>query len=122
MSDVSKPPPSDPQAIPPPPGIPQPTGKLRTDVYNSMTNILQVPCAKNAFMQGLVSGVGVGFIRGTTAAPIVAGHWAITTFVGISGVSWYICHRRMAKEREKVIQMIESSPKRSVKHEDSEST
>ncbi len=39
------------------------------DVKHSqtMTNILQVPCAKNAFMQGLVSGVGVGFIRGTTA-------------------------------------------------------
>ncbi|KAK0201944.1 hypothetical protein DFS33DRAFT_1386234 [Desarmillaria ectypa] len=67
MSDVSKPPSSDPQAIPPPPGVHQPTGNLRTDVYNSMTNILQIPCAKNAFMQGLVSGVGVGFIRGTTA-------------------------------------------------------
>jgi hypothetical protein len=70
------------QSIPPPPStVPAPTGDLITDatavIYNccilrltsltdqqSIRNINHVPCARESLLTGIVSGAGVGFVRG----------------------------------------------------------
>ncbi|KAF9497723.1 hypothetical protein BDN71DRAFT_1504704 [Pleurotus eryngii] len=128
--------PSTSSAIPPPPGYTPPTGNLPTDVYNSIRNIGQIPCARNSLLSGIASGVGIGVIRGlsagtvsqrrlaytsnidiTSEGPLVAGHWAMATFTVISLGSWHVCQRQIRREQQNVQKIIESIPKRSLKNE-----
>ncbi|KAF8645202.1 hypothetical protein AX16_008029 [Volvariella volvacea WC 439] len=105
-----------PGVIPPPPAPgPKPTGNLAHDVYQSVTHIGEVPCARNSLLSGIASGVGIGVIRGLSASPMVAGHWAMATFAVISIGSWHLCHKQMDDERKKVTKIIGSMPKRVVK-------
>ncbi|KAF4577106.1 hypothetical protein EYR36_005093 [Pleurotus pulmonarius] len=114
-TDPGRPSPS-PSAIPPPPGYQPPTGNLATDVYNSIRNIGQIPCARNSLLSGIASGVGIGVIRGLSAGPLVAGHWAMATFTVISLGSWHVCQRQIHREQQNVQKIIESIPQRSLKN------
>ncbi|KAJ8691477.1 hypothetical protein PTI98_011045 [Pleurotus ostreatus] len=114
-TDPGRPSPSS-SAIPPPPGYTPPTGNLPTDVYNSIRNIGQIPCARNSLLSGIASGVGIGVIRGLSAGPLVAGHWAMATFTVISLGSWHVCQRQIRREQQNVQKIIESIPQRSLKN------
>ncbi|KAF8895658.1 hypothetical protein BD779DRAFT_1640687 [Infundibulicybe gibba] len=111
-----------PSSIPPPPSRITPTGNIATDIYQSVTNITDVPCARNSLLSGIASGAGIGVIRGLSAGPLTAGHWAMATFTIISLGSWHLCQKQMADERQKVVKIIESVPKRAVKQEDTQTT
>ncbi|KAJ6621783.1 hypothetical protein B0H10DRAFT_2015745 [Mycena sp. CBHHK59/15] len=79
----------DPSNIPPPSTLgPPATGNLITDSFRSALHIGEVPCARSSLLSGIASGVGIGFIRGISAKPIVAGNWAMGTFALVSTVSW----------------------------------
>jgi len=95
--------------------IPPPTGNILYDSLESAKHVTELPCARNALLAGIGSGVGVGAIRGITAGPMMAGHWAIATFTLISLGSWHICQKRFAEERRQVAQVIENMPKRTLK-------
>ncbi|KIY64480.1 hypothetical protein CYLTODRAFT_425193 [Cylindrobasidium torrendii FP15055 ss-10] len=97
---------------PPPSSIPQPTGNFLVDTGNSLIHVLETPCSRNAFMQGIMGGFGMGFLRGMSAPPIIAGHWAIGTFTAISTFSWYMCQKRIAQDRERVSQMMSAAQSR----------
>jgi len=95
--------------------LPPPTGNLLYDSLESAKHVTELPCARNALLAGIGSGAGVGVIRGITAGPMMAGHWAIATFTLVSLGSWHICQKRFADERRQVKQVIESMPKRTLK-------
>ncbi|EEB97632.1 hypothetical protein MPER_03015, partial [Moniliophthora perniciosa FA553] len=79
----------------------------------TMRHLGQVPCARNSLLTGLASGAGMAFIRGMSV-----GHWFAATFVVVSMGSWHLCQRQIADERQKVQQIIESSPKRVLKKDE----
>ncbi|PPQ85179.1 hypothetical protein CVT25_004186 [Psilocybe cyanescens] len=95
--------------------IPVPTGNLVHDSLESAKHVSDLPCARNALLAGIASGAGMGAIRGLAAGPMMAGHWAIGTFVLVSLGSWHICQNQYAEERRKISQVIESMPKRTLK-------
>ncbi|KDQ25856.1 hypothetical protein PLEOSDRAFT_1045566, partial [Pleurotus ostreatus PC15] len=82
----------------------------------SIRNIGQIPCARNSLLSGIASGVGIGVIRGLSAGPLVAGHWAMATFTVISLGSWHVCQRQIRREQQNVQKIIESIPQRSLKN------
>ncbi|KDR82494.1 hypothetical protein GALMADRAFT_112175 [Galerina marginata CBS 339.88] len=102
--------------------VPSPTGNLLQDSLESAKHVSDLPCARNALLAGIASGTGMGVIRGMTAGPMMAGHWAIGTFVLISLGSWHICQKQYTDERRKITQVIESMPKRTLKEGDSRPT
>lgn len=70
-------------------------------------------------MNGIAGGAGIGFVRGLSAGPLVAGHWAMATFTLVSIGSWHICQKRIADERKRVATVIESAPRRIKRSEES---
>ncbi|KAF4617354.1 hypothetical protein D9613_005824 [Agrocybe pediades] len=70
--------------------VPPPTGNILHDSIESAKHVSDLPCARNALLAGIASGTGMGFIRGLTAGPMMAGHWAMGTFVLISLGSWQV--------------------------------
>ncbi|KAF8349539.1 hypothetical protein F5887DRAFT_878165 [Amanita rubescens] len=92
--------------------VPQPSGNLAQDVWQSVKHISDIPCARGALMSGIASGAGIGVMRGLSASVLLAGHWAIATFAVVSIGSWHICQARMANERRTVTKIMESAPRR----------
>ncbi|KAJ7029276.1 hypothetical protein C8F04DRAFT_45050 [Mycena alexandri] len=90
----------DPFNIPPPKLGPPSTGNLVADSFRSAIHIAEVPCARSSLLSGIAAGVGIGFIRGLSANPVVAGSWAIGTWAVISVTSWNICQNKIAKQQE----------------------
>jgi len=114
---------SSPSQIPPPPSpLPPVTGNWFTDIYNSATNVTSVPCARSSLLGGIASGLGIGVVRGLSTGALVAGHWAMATFVVVSLGSFQFCQRQMEKERQKVTRIIENMPRRVVKSEAEETS
>ncbi|RDB17797.1 hypothetical protein Hypma_000954 [Hypsizygus marmoreus] len=108
-----------PTSIPPPPSkLPPPTGNIITDVIQSALHITDIPCARNSLLGGIASGAGIGVVRGMSAGALVAGNWAIATFMIVSLGSFHLCQKQMEDERKKVTRVIESMPRRVVKQED----
>ncbi|KAG5636497.1 hypothetical protein H0H81_007831 [Sphagnurus paluster] len=134
MSESTPLPGANASSIPPPPSkAPPATGNFLHDVFQSVTHISDVPCARNSLLGGIASGAGIGVVRGMSASALVAGNWAMATFVLISLGSLYVatllfrastsltsilipsshlCQKQMADERRKVTQVIESMPQR----------
>ena len=76
----------------------------------SITHISDVPCARNSLLGGIASGAGIGIIRGISSSTsfllkelldkstnqmvfggaIMAGNWAMATFVIVSLGSLYV--------------------------------
>ncbi|KAF7299644.1 hypothetical protein HMN09_00969800 [Mycena chlorophos] len=113
----------NPENIPPPQLGPASTGNLFTDSFRSAFHIGEVPCARNSLLSGIAGGVGIGFIRGMSVNPIIAGNWAIGTFALVSTISWITCVRKIEKEQQITRTAIESLPKQlRLKREKDEST
>ncbi|KAJ6452552.1 hypothetical protein C8R47DRAFT_998069 [Mycena vitilis] len=75
-------------------------------------HIGEVPCGRNSLLSGIASGVGIGFIRGISAKPIVAGNWAVGTFVLVSISSWWMCTKKIEDQQQLTRKAIENLPKR----------
>ncbi|KIM46829.1 hypothetical protein M413DRAFT_440405 [Hebeloma cylindrosporum] len=105
--------PSQPPTLPS--RVPPPTGNIVYDSLQSAKHVTELPCARNALLAGIVSGAGMGVIRGMAAGPLMAGNWAVGTFALISLGSWHICQKQFADERRKLAQVIEAMPKRTIK-------
>ncbi|KAJ8080325.1 hypothetical protein PM082_017158 [Marasmius tenuissimus] len=117
MADSSSSPPPTPTENQAKRDGPKYNGQLVNDAKESLTHLGAVPCARNSLLTGLASGAGMAFIRGVSVSPIKAGHWFAATFVLVSMGSWHICQNRIAEERQRVQQIVESSPKRVLKKE-----
>lgn len=80
---------------------------IMTCCLQSARHIGDIPCARNAFLTGIVGGAGMGIIRGlsTSASSILqdnttwcnsctglmgAGHWAMGTCILLSVASWCV--------------------------------
>ncbi|KAK7028106.1 hypothetical protein VNI00_014921 [Paramarasmius palmivorus] len=109
---------NNPSADPSAKNAPHYNGQIAHDAVETVKHLGQVPCARNSLLTGLASGAGMAFIRGMSVAPITAGHWFAATFVVVSMGSWHLCQKQIADERQKVQQIIESSPKRVLKKND----
>ncbi|KAH6912606.1 hypothetical protein BKA70DRAFT_1422180 [Coprinopsis sp. MPI-PUGE-AT-0042] len=110
----------EPTTITPPPSkVPPPTGNIVVDSLQTARHITEVPCARNSLLYGISGGVGIGFVRALSAAPMVAGHWAVGTFALVSLGSWHLCQKQFQDERKRVEQIIESMPSRKVKDPES---
>ncbi|KAJ6508427.1 hypothetical protein C8R45DRAFT_967400 [Mycena sanguinolenta] len=101
----------DPAKIPAPPLGPPSTGNLVTDSFRSAFNIGQVPCARNSLLAGIASGVGIGFIRGMSAHPVVAGSWGMFTWAIVSATSFHFCTKKMEDQQKLTRIAIEKLPK-----------
>ncbi|KIL59040.1 hypothetical protein M378DRAFT_15072 [Amanita muscaria Koide BX008] len=127
---------SDPNTTALPSRVPAPTGNLVHDIWEvkssskfclllnpkcskSVKHITDIPCARDALMNGIAGGAGIGFVRGLSAGPLVAGHWAMATFTLVSIGSWHICQKRIADERKSIATVIESAPRRIKRSEES---
>jgi len=95
--------------------LPPPTGDLVHDSIESAKHITEIPCARKSLMTGIVSGAGIGVIRGIAAGPRMGGNWAVATFALVSVASWHICQMKLENERRQMAQIIESMPKRKLK-------
>ncbi|KJA24025.1 hypothetical protein HYPSUDRAFT_39153 [Hypholoma sublateritium FD-334 SS-4] len=95
--------------------LPPPTGSLIQDSLQSARHIGDIPCARNAFLTGIVGGAGMGIIRGLSTSLMGAGHWAMGTCILLSVASWNICQYRFQQERTQLTQMMESMRKRPVR-------
>ncbi|GLB38234.1 putative protein of unknown function (DUF3767) [Lyophyllum shimeji] len=106
-------------SIPPPPSrLPPPTGNFLVDVFQSVTHFSDIPCARNSLLGGIASGAGIGVVRGISSSALVAGNWAMATFVIVSLGSYHLCQKQMADERKVVTKVIESMPRRVVKQQE----
>ncbi|KAJ7236743.1 hypothetical protein B0H12DRAFT_1140012 [Mycena haematopus] len=101
----------DPAKIPPPKLGPPSTGNLIADSFRSAFHIGQVPCARNSLLAGIASGVGIGFIRGMSAPPVVAGSWAMFTWALVSGTSFHFCTKKLEDQQKLTRIAIEKLPK-----------
>ncbi|KAF9525520.1 hypothetical protein CPB83DRAFT_859401 [Crepidotus variabilis] len=96
--------------------LPAPTGNILHDSIESAKHVSDLPCARNALLAGIASGTGMGVIRGLSTGPMMAGNWAIATFIVISLGSWHICQQQFSNERKKIAQVFEATmPKRTLK-------
>ncbi|PFH51252.1 hypothetical protein AMATHDRAFT_143024 [Amanita thiersii Skay4041] len=109
---------SDPNTTVLPSRVPPPTGNLTHDALESAKHITDIPCARGALLSGIASGAGIGVIRGLSAGPMVAGHWAMATFALISIGSWHLCQKQFADERKRVAKIMESTPRKLAKQQD----
>ncbi|KAF9077517.1 hypothetical protein BDP27DRAFT_1311178 [Rhodocollybia butyracea] len=108
-----------PSSIPPPPSAAPPsTGNLFYDSVQAAKNVEKLPCARNSLLTGIAAGSGMAFIRGVSTTPMVAGNWFVGTFLAVAAISHQVCMRQMEAERKQVMQIIESTPKRTLKKED----
>ena len=125
-TDASSPsqPPNFPSRVPPPTGnivydslqasfvadiCPEAITYVGNTISQSAKHVTELPCARNALLAGIVSGAGMGVIRGMAAGkrscefaclcqystrffegPMIAGNWAVGTFALISLGSWCI--------------------------------
>ncbi|KAK7048605.1 hypothetical protein R3P38DRAFT_2870389 [Favolaschia claudopus] len=114
----------DPANIPSPSLGPPSTGNLVSDSFRSAVHIGEVPCARNSLLAGIASGVGIGFIRGMSAHPVVAGSWGMFTWAVISLTSFHFCTKRLEDQRQLTRLAIEKLPKqlRLKKEDDKESS
>ncbi|KAJ7639484.1 hypothetical protein FB45DRAFT_427478 [Roridomyces roridus] len=102
----------DPANIPAPPTLgPQSTGNLLRDSVNSAMHIGAVPCGRTSLLAGIGAGAGIGFIRGISVHPVVAGSWAMGTFFAVSTASWLSCKWKIEREHELTRKAIQSLPK-----------
>ncbi|KAF7348351.1 hypothetical protein MSAN_01789100 [Mycena sanguinolenta] len=101
----------DPSKIPAPQLGPPSTGNLVTDSFRSAFNIGQVPCARNSLLAGIASGVGIGFIRGMSAHPVVAGSWGVFTWAIVSATSFHLCTKKLEDQQKLTRIAIEKLPK-----------
>ncbi|KAF7364946.1 hypothetical protein MVEN_00365400 [Mycena venus] len=101
----------DPANIPPPRLGPPSTGNLVTDSFRSAFRIGEVPCARNSLLAGIASGVGIGFIRGMSAHPIVAGSWGVFTWALVSATSFHFCTKKFENQQQLTRLAIEKLPK-----------
>ncbi|KAJ3513494.1 hypothetical protein NLJ89_g2916 [Agrocybe chaxingu] len=96
-------------------------GELKEAILDKLSDVMSakhvsdLPCARNALLAGIASGVGMGAIRGLSAGPMMAGHWAMATFTLVSLGSWHVCQKQFADERKKLARVIETMPKRTLK-------
>ncbi|KAF9046085.1 hypothetical protein BJ165DRAFT_1468935 [Panaeolus papilionaceus] len=117
MTTTSSPDKSAPDGTALPSRLPPATGNIFYDSITSARYFYYLPCAREALMGGIVSGIGMGFIRGVgSSRPMVAANWAVGTFVTITLASWHICDFRRRAERERVAQILQHKP-RQLKHE-----
>ncbi|TFY78965.1 hypothetical protein EWM64_g5049 [Hericium alpestre] len=86
--------------------------RLSTD---DLHRIGEIPCARNALLTGIASGVGVGVLRGLRATPFVASNWAMATFMAVSLGSWTVCQWNIEAERRKIQRVVEELPKLKLK-------
>ncbi|KAF8677816.1 hypothetical protein AX14_004781 [Amanita brunnescens Koide BX004] len=100
--------------------VPQRTGSLARDVWESIKGMTDIPCARGALMSGIASGAGIGVMRGLSTGVLLAGHWAMATFAVVSLGSWHICQRQISDERKKVTKIMESAPRRIKQQNDAE--
>ncbi|KAK7469068.1 hypothetical protein VKT23_003561 [Stygiomarasmius scandens] len=107
--------PSDPSPNAVPKDAAPPPSSPPKNPFEFMKNLDKIPCARNSLLTGIAGGAGMAFIRGMTVAPIVAGHWFAGTFLVVSLGSWHLCQAKIESERQKVAQIIESGPKRTLK-------
>ncbi|KAF9013191.1 hypothetical protein BDQ17DRAFT_1231332 [Cyathus striatus] len=106
-------------AIPPAPTPGQkPTGNLLNDSVNAAVHLTEIPCARSSLLAGIASGAGIGVIRGLTAGPMVAGNWAVATFMLVSIGSWHICQNQFANERKQLKTITENMPRLKLKRSD----
>ncbi|KAJ7818461.1 hypothetical protein B0H14DRAFT_2838918 [Mycena olivaceomarginata] len=99
----------DPANIPSPKlGVPS-TGNLVADSFRF--HIGEVPCARNSLLAGIASGVGIGFIRGVSAPPVVAGSWAVFTWALVSATSFHFCIKKLEDQQRLTRMAIEKLPK-----------
>ncbi|KAJ6584127.1 hypothetical protein DFH09DRAFT_1144326 [Mycena vulgaris] len=101
----------DPANIPPPKLDPPATGNLIADSLRSAAHIGEVPCARNSLLSGIASGVGIGFIRGISVSPIIAGNWAMGTFFLVASTSWYLCTKKIEEQQRLTRAAIQNLPK-----------
>ncbi|ETW81627.1 hypothetical protein HETIRDRAFT_317487, partial [Heterobasidion irregulare TC 32-1] len=81
----------------------------------------EIPCARTSLLNGIASGVGIGFIRGFNVRPFAACNWAVGTFMLVSLGTWTICQNNIQQERRKIQQVVEELPKRMIKKQDADS-
>ncbi|KAI9329554.1 hypothetical protein BDR26DRAFT_939281 [Obelidium mucronatum] len=68
----------------------------------SLTNIGRLPCARNALLYGISSGLAVSAARFLARRNLrSAGNWGILAFAGMSVASWEMCRlqRRLVQEQ-----------------------
>lgn len=93
---------------------------MKTDHNKSVRHVTDIPCARNSLLGGIASGVGIGVVRGMSSStfffsfeiyiytlsskffregPIVAGNWAMATFVAVSlgSLCVFRCWRKLTQ-------------------------
>ncbi|KAF8583122.1 hypothetical protein K439DRAFT_1634709 [Ramaria rubella] len=76
-----------------------------------LSNIGQIPCARNSLLGGIASGVGIGFIRGINARPWVAFNWAMGSFLVVTIGTWEVCRSRVRNEHKRMQLIVDSLPR-----------
>ncbi|TDL23243.1 hypothetical protein BD410DRAFT_721748, partial [Rickenella mellea] len=73
-----------------------------------LKNIGEVLCARKSLLTGIMSGAGIGFVRGWSTSS----NWAIGTFTIVSLGVWQVCQASVSRERETVKTAIEHMAQR----------
>ncbi|KAJ1960820.1 hypothetical protein GGI12_003595 [Dipsacomyces acuminosporus] len=90
--------------------------KSFADVAHSWDDLKSVahnePCAREGFLYGIVSGVGVAVLRFFKRGNVMsAGNWGVLTFAGVAVVAKKLCHFQQAHQRAKVHTLLEMQSK-----------
>ncbi|XP_011313972.1 cytochrome c oxidase protein 20 homolog [Fopius arisanus] len=63
-------------------------------------DVTKIPCFKQSFFNGILSGVGVGIITFMfTSKPRLASHWMVGSFGGVTITFYCVCRYQYAKEQ-----------------------
>ncbi|KAJ3316740.1 Cytochrome c oxidase assembly protein cox20, mitochondrial [Blyttiomyces sp. JEL0837] len=75
-----------------------------------LDNIAKLPCARNALLYGISSGLGLGIIRFAVKRNIrSSGNWAVIGFAGTAVASWEVCRLQRRVVQDQLQQMSASS-------------
>ncbi|KAI9341261.1 hypothetical protein DFJ73DRAFT_843894 [Zopfochytrium polystomum] len=78
-------------------------------------NVARLPCARNALLYGIGTGLGIGTARFlATRRPRTSGNWAILSFAVTAVASWEVCRLQRRVVQEEMIKISPQQPQQQV--------
>ncbi|KAI7863578.1 hypothetical protein BDF14DRAFT_1885003 [Spinellus fusiger] len=86
------------------------TEAFKTVKLEDFKQVAKIPCARNALLYGMGTGVSVGAIRYLMKRKVpTAANWAVVAFCGVSLVSFEMCHLERKSKIEKLHRIIKAT-------------
>ncbi|KAG2230995.1 hypothetical protein INT48_002774 [Thamnidium elegans] len=86
---------------------------LKTVKLEDFKEVNRIPCARNALLYGIATGVTVGALRFIRKRSIpTSANWAVASFIGVSAISFEACQMDRKQKIEKMKLIVKATDSR----------